>query len=136
MFIFQKQHSPLLRHCYCTMCRSFRSLGQKRIMSLVLWRHLDDKAACIFENETVVEKRGPLPWENVLNSKPTAATEPEVSKKCQTMFFQANTILKGQKNANLWRTCQTPFFQIKPLWKRPNFWNLASKMPTWQSWSR
>jgi len=53
-------------------------------------------------------------------------------KKRQTMFFHANTIKKGQKNAKLWRTCQTPFFHAKPLRKRPNFWNLALKMPTWQ----
>jgi len=29
-------------------------------------------------------------------------------------------------------TCQTPFFNAKQLSKRPNFWNLALKMPTWQ----
>ena len=31
------------------------------------------------------------------------------------MFFHANTIKKGQKNAKLWRSCQTPFFHAKPL---------------------
>jgi len=39
---------------------------------------------------------------------------------------------KRPKNAKLWRTCQTPFFHAKQLQKRPNFWNLALKMPTWQ----
>jgi len=52
------------------------------------------------------------------------------------MFFHANTIKKGQKNAKLRHTCQTPFFHAKPLSKRPNFWNLALKMPTWQPCSK
>jgi len=43
---------------------------------------------------------------------------------------------KRPKNAKLGRTCKTPLFHAKPLQKRPNFWNLALKMPTWQSWSR
>jgi len=43
------------------MCRSFRSLDQKGIMSLALRRHLDGKAACILEDGTMVEKGGPLP---------------------------------------------------------------------------
>jgi len=63
----------------------------------------------------VAEKRGPLSSEKDLNSKPTAATEPAISKKCQTMFFHANTIKKGQKDAKQRRTCQTPFFHAKPL---------------------
>jgi len=47
----------------------------------------------------VAEKRGPLSSEKALNSKPTAATESEILKKFQTMFFHVNTIKKGQKNA-------------------------------------
>jgi len=49
----------------------------------------------------MTEKRGTLSCKKALNSKPTTATEPEVSKKCQTMFFHANTIKKSQKNAKL-----------------------------------
>ena len=39
---------------------------------------------------------------------------------------------KRPKNARLWRTCPTPLFHAKPLWKKPNFWNLALKIPIWQ----
>jgi len=52
MFIFRKQHSL---HCWkhCTICRSFRCRAQKSITPFALWRHLDGKAASIFENGTV-----------------------------------------------------------------------------------
>jgi len=69
-------------------------------MSFALWRHLDGKAACIFENATVVEKEDHCPEKKLYNSKSTAATEPEVSKKCQTTFLMPTpSVQKGQKNA-------------------------------------
>ena len=95
-------------------------------MSLSLWRHLDGKAACISENVTLAEKRGPLSSEKALNSKPTAATEPEVSKKCQTMFFHANTIKKGQKMPNY--DVHTKHHIFMP--------NHHKNTPTWQPWWR
>jgi len=47
------------------------------------------------------------------------------------MFFHANTIKKGQKMPNYDVHAKHHFF-TKPLHKKPNFWNLALKMPTWQ----
>jgi len=38
----------------------------KKVLSFALQRQLDGKAACIFENGTVAEKRGPLSWVKVL----------------------------------------------------------------------
>jgi len=46
----------------------------------------------------VVERRGPCPEKKFYNSKPTAVTA-RGFKKCQTLFFPANTIKKSQKNA-------------------------------------
>jgi len=81
----------------------------------------------------VGEKKDLCPGKKFYNSKPTEATEPEVlrnakqclfmltpskkAKKCQTMTYVANTI-----------------FHAKQLQRRPNFWNLALKMPTRQPW--
>jgi len=75
------------------------------------------------------------PKKKFYNSNPKAVTEPEVSKNAKQCFFMT-THQKRPKNAKLWRTCQTPFFHAKQLLKRPNFRNLAVKMPTWQSWSK
>jgi len=36
------------------------------VKTAVVFKVLDSKAACIFENGTVAEKRGPLSWEKVL----------------------------------------------------------------------
>jgi len=87
--------SALLRHW--TMCRVLenRSLAQKSFTSFALWRHLHGNAACKFENGIVVEKRAPFAWEKVSNFKPTAATEPQVSKKAKPRrdkdyFFMPN----------------------------------------------
>jgi len=88
-----------------SMCRCFRRLSQKRNMSLVLWRQSDSKSVFIFENGTVVEKRGHLSLEKALSSKPTAVTEPEVSKKGQTMFFSCQHHQKKPENAKVWTTC-------------------------------
>ena len=59
-------------------CAVVLEVVPKNALSPALWRHVDGKAACIFENSIVAEKRGPLSSEKALNSKPTAATEPEV----------------------------------------------------------
>ena len=74
------------------------------------------------------------PGKKFYNSKPTKVAEPEVLKNAKQCFFVPTASKKGQKNAKLWRTCQTMFFHAKQLQKRPNFWNLAIKMPTWQHW--
>jgi len=127
MFFFRKPPSP-----HCLKLPQFSKSCPKKIVSFALWRHLDGKVACILENGIVAEKRVPLSWEKVLWFQADRSSWPRGFKKCQTMFFHANTIKKGQKNAKLWRTCQTPFFHAKQLQKRPNFWNLALKVPTWQ----
>jgi len=78
---------------------------------------------------TLAEKRGPLSSEKALNSKPTAATEPEVSKKCQTMFFHANTIKKCQTMTYMPNTifsCQTTIKKAKFLEFGPKHANLAT----------
>ena len=65
--------------------------------------------------------------EKALNFKPTAVTEPDVSKKVKQCFFMPTPSKKAK---------QLPNYDVhaKPLSKRPNFWNLALKMPTWQPW--
>jgi len=64
-------------------------------------------------------------------SKLTAVTEPEVLKNAK-QYFSLPTPWKKAKNTKLWRSWQTPFFSWQTTSKRPNFWNLALKMPTWQ----
>jgi len=53
------------------------------------------------------------------------------SKTAKQHFF-VPTPSKKEENAKLWRTWQTSFFHVKPLSKKPSFWKLALKMPTWQ----
>jgi len=58
------------------------------------------------------------------------------------MFFHANTIKKGQKNAKLWRTYQTPFFHAKQTMTYiPNTifsseFGLNNANLAWQPWTR
>jgi len=101
-------------------------------MSLALWRRLDGKIACIFENGTVAEKRGPLSPEKAFNFKPTAASESGISKKCQTMYFHANTIKKGQKIPNDDVHAKHHFFMTNHFKKGQISGIWPQKMPTWQ----
>ena len=94
MFIFRKQHS-LHRLRYCSLqCAAVFKVLPKKVLCLLpvtsLRRYLRQWDGG--------RKEGTFVRRKVLNSKLTAATKPEVSKKCQTMFFQANTIKKGLKN--------------------------------------
>ena len=104
---FQKtaQSTPLKTLYNVKWAAVFEVLPQK-VSSFALWRHLDAKTARIFENGTVVEKRGPLSWEKVIWFQTDSSNWARSFKKCQTMCFHANTT----KNAKLWRKCQIPFF--------------------------
>jgi len=91
---FQKLWWPLL---YDMPYPQFSKFRPKSIRSSALWRHLDGKAACIFENGTVVEKRKPLSWEKVLYKfKPTAVNELEVLKNAKQCFFMPTSSEKAK----------------------------------------
>jgi len=50
------------------------------------------------------------------------------------MFLHASTIKKAKKMPKYDVHAKRHFFMPNHFKKRPNFWNLALKMPTWQPW--
>jgi len=74
----------------------------------------------------VAGKRGFSSSEKAINSKPTAATEPEVSKKCQTMFSHANTIKRPKKCQTMMYMPNT-IFSCQTTLKKANFLKFSLK---------
>jgi len=104
-------------------------------MFFALWRHLDDKAACIFEKGTVVEKRGPLKF--LLRKVLIPSRQQQLSQRFQKnakQYFSCQHHQERPKKCQTMTYMPSNIFYAKPLFKMPNFWNLALKMPTWPAW--
>jgi len=112
------------------MYRSFRSLTQKVVFCPVTslirlsrlyvreWDRGRKERTFVLRKSYMIPNRQQQRARGFKNAKQCFhATTIKKAKKRQTMTYMPNTIF----------SCQTTK-------KRPNFWNLALKMPTWQPW--
>ena len=133
MFIFRKQHSlHRLRHCTMLNVRQFSKSCSKEYHVFCPGTSLRLQSRLYLREWDRGRKERTFILRKFLNSKPTAATEPEVSKICQTIFFSCQHHQKRLKIFEIMTYMPNTIFSCQTILKMSKFLEFDPKMPTWQ----